>query len=96
MEVRRQKEWPIFTIMLYVFPDFSKYLNLTSTTTSTKCSRKAPVNVDRILLGPLTKDIEFLKGLSQKLVTKKKDLYGDEVPDTRQDEVYTYKYIHIF
>ena len=49
------------------------------------------VNVDRILLGPLTKDREFLQGIlgNQKLRTKKTNMYGEKVRDVCQDKVNT-------
>ena len=62
-----------------------------SQTASKKVSkREAHVNVDRILLGTLTKDREFLQGIlgNQRLNTKKKNMYGEKVRDLWQDEVY--------
>ena len=45
--------------------------------------------MDRILLGPLTKDTIFLKNLinNPKLIVKKKDLFGEDGRDDCQDEV---------
>lgn len=46
-------------------------------------------SVDRTLLGPLTKDKDFLQGIlgNQKLRTKKRNMYGEKVHDVWQDEV---------
>ena len=48
-------------------------------------------SVDRTLLGPLTKDKDFLQGIlgNQKLRTKKRNMYGEKVRDVWQDEVNT-------
>ena len=52
-------------------------------------TRKPKLNMDRILLGPLTKDNVFLKNLisNPKLIIKKKDMFGEDVRDDCQDEV---------
>ena len=64
-------------------------MNLNSKQTSKKNKKPHGSNVDRVLLGPLTKDTDFLKDLmkNQQFIVKKKDMYGEEVRDTWQDEV---------
>ena len=75
----------------YLFQEFSKTLDISSN--SRKSSRNYKIkktrNVDRILLGPLTKDAIFLESLmgNPNFIMKKKDVYGEEVKDSRQDEV---------
>ena len=62
-------------------------MNLNSKQTPKK--NKIPKKVDRVLLGPLNKDTDFLKGLmkNKKFIVKKKNMYGEEVRDACQDEV---------
>ena len=69
--------------------EFSSTMNLNSKQKENKNKRAFGSKVDRVLLGPLTKDTEFLKRLmeNQKFIVKKKDKYGEEVQDIWQDEV---------
>ena len=64
-------------------------MNIISKQTTKKRKKPRILNVDRVLLGPLTKDTEFLKRLmeNEKFITKKKNNYGDDVRDVWQDEV---------
>ena len=60
-----------------------------STKYQQKCKPKPKLNIDRVLLGPLTQDTAFLKGLinNNRFIAKKKNVYGEEVTDVVQDEV---------
>ena len=69
--------------------EFSESLNLSNKKKLSKSKRKPNLNIDRILLGPLTKDTIFLKNLvnNPKLIMKKKNMFGELVQDECQDEV---------
>ena len=71
-------------------------MNLSAKRKASKAIKKPKINVDRILLGPLTKDTVFLKRLmnNQKLITKMKNSYGEEVRDVWQDEVILVLFIY--
>ena len=69
--------------------EFSENLKINGKAKELKPKRRKNLNIDRILLGPLTKDTQFLKKLvdDPKLIIKRKDMYGEDVRDTCQDEV---------
>lgn len=81
-----ESEWPDMAKFAQKFKDS---LNLSAKRKASKAIKKPKINVDRILLGPLTKDTVFLKRLmnNQKLITKMKNSYGEEVRDVWQDEL---------
>ena len=56
---------------------------------SSKNKRKPNLNIDLILLGPLTKDTIFQKNLvnNPKLRINKKNMFGEVVKNDCQDEV---------
>ena len=77
--------------------EFSESLKSNNKTKASKTKRKRNINIDRILLGPLTTDTTFLKKLvdNPKLVIKKKDAFGEDIPYGCQDEVKLFDKFHI-
>ena len=77
-------------IYIIVLKEFSESLKSKNETKTIKNKRKRNINIDQILLGPLTTDTAFLKKIvdNPKLVIKKKDAFGEDLPfGCCQDEV---------